>query len=412
MLRKIKIRILVITILSLVLVLGVIIGTANILNYVDIVKIADNTLDYLAANEGKFPENNTPIPGLQISTPLENIGLGDYKELPYETRFFSVLIAEDKSIKSVDTAKIAAIDDEAATKMAEKVYSYKSERGFMLTYRYIKVNEGEDTRVIFLDCTRMLEICNNFLGGSISISVAGIAAVLAIMILLLDRIMRPVTTGYEKQKHFITDAGHDLKTPITVIAADAEILECEMPDNEWVADIKKQTARLTSLTADLIYLSKMEEEPKLSKSEFPISDILEEEIQSFSSIAKNGNKSFATQIEQGVYLEGEEKSIRRLMSILLDNALKYSPDGDEIAIELTKKMRFASIKISNTAENLSPDTISHMFDRFWRSDSSRSSMGGFGIGLSVAAAIVDAHRGRIFAESKDGRLVINVLMPM
>ena len=144
--------------------------------------------------------------------------------------------------------------------------------------------------------------------------------------------------SYEKQRRFITDAGHELKTPLTIIGADLDLVELEMPNNEWLMDIRRQVKRLTALTQNLIYLSYMEEEKApIQRIEFPISDVTEETAQSFLGPSKNQEKSLELDIQPMLSWTGDEGSIRQLLSILLDNALKYTPKGGQITVSLKKR---------------------------------------------------------------------------
>lgn len=234
----------------------------------------------------------------------------------------------------------------------------------------------------------------------------GLLAVLILLLILSKRIVRPVAESYEKQKQFITDAGHELKTPMTIISADADLAEMECGENQWITDIRRQAQRLTGLTNDLIYLSRMEEEqPKLQLIDFPLSDVAEEMAQSFQALAKSQEKEFSVHIQPMLSCTGDEKAIRQLLSILLGNALKYSPAGGQMALRLEKQGRMLLLTMSNTsAQPIDQDKLPHLFDRFYRTDQSRNSQtGGYGLGLSIARSIVLAHKGKIRAESPDGR---------
>lgn len=168
---------------------------------------------------------------------------------------------------------------------------------------------------------------------------------------------------------------------------------------------RSQAQRLTALTNDLIYLSRMEEEqPKLQYIDFPISDVVEEMAQSFAALARSQDKDFQVQVQPMLSFQGDEKGIRQLVSILLDNALKYSPTGGQLALRLEKQGRNLLLTVSNTgAQPMEQDKLPHLFDRFYRTDQSRNSQsGGYGLGLSIAKSIVSAHKGKIRAESHDG----------
>ncbi len=258
--------------------------------------------------------------------------------------------------------------------------------------------------LIFLNISREQTTVRSFLLASIVISLAGLLAVLLLLTLLSGRIVRPIAESYEKQKQFITDAGHELKTPITIINADADVLETELENSEWIADIRRQTGRLTSLTSDLIYLSKMNEDGAgLLMSEFPLSDTVEETVQSFRAVAMSRGLSLSETVRPGLSMYGDEKSIGRLVSILLDNACKYTPADGSISVSLDKSGRSVHLTVENTADNIEQGSADRLFERFYRTDSSRNSeSGGFGLGLSVAKAITEAHKGKIRAWSEDG----------
>ena len=240
-------------------------------------------------------------------------------------------------------------------------------------------------------------------------------AVFILMVLLSEKIVKPISDSYEKQKRFITDAGHEIKTPLTIIDADAEILEMDYGHNEWLKDIQTQVRRLTALTEDLTLLSRMEEGKGVGEMiDFPVSDVVNETAQSFQAPAKMQNKDFIIDIEPMLSFRGSEKSIRQLVSILLDNALKYSPEGGRVEISLRRQNRSLCLKVYNTAQNIDTENLDRLFDRFYRGNESRSGeTGGYGIGLSVAKAITNSHRGKINAASKDGSsLTVTVILPL
>lgn len=336
-------------------------------------------------------------------------------ELPYESRYFSVLLDASGNAALADTGKIAAVDSTRAVEYAKSVWREGRFRGFADQYRFLSLPVGTGTRIIFLDCGRSLDNCRSFLMTSCGISLAGLAAVFCLILLFSGRIIRPVSESYEKQKQFITDAGHEIKTPLTVIAADADVLEMNIGENEWLQDIRRQTKRLTELTNDLIFLSRMEEQDELQMLDFPVSDAVEETARAFQALAVTQNKRFILEIQPRLSINGSESAVRQLVSILLDNALKYSPEGGEIALRLNKQARSLRLEVSNTCEEkLETEKLERLFERFYRADSSHSTQtGGYGIGLSIARAIVTAHKGKISAAGQaENLLTITALLPM
>jgi signal transduction histidine kinase len=441
--------------ISLVVVLMIIMAGANILNYRKVIKDADEILAVLMENDGKFPQTdnngdgkenliNEEMPQLENPGPaddeenpdnVENNNAPDMEktddvdkkqkgfsmtgimspETPYETRFFSVLLDDSGNTISVDTGKIAAIDTSEARNYAYNVFQQKKEKGFVDVYRYVKKETVSGVRVIFLDCSRNMASFRSFLVGSMIISFVGILAVLLLMVIFSNRIVKPMAESYEKQKQFITDAGHEIKTPLSVIQADTELLEMDCgEDNEWICDIQNQIKRMTDLTNDLICLARMEEgQNSLRFMEFPFSDVVEEAVQFFQAPAKTKNITISQNIEDMISVKGDEKALRQMVTILLDNAIKYCPEAGHVFITLERKNKSVYFRVKNNTVN-SPDSqqINHLFDRFYRTDESRNSQtGGFGIGLSIAKAVVDAHKGKISARvTEENSLQITVVL--
>ena len=212
----------------------------------------------------------------------------------------------------------------------------------------------------------------------------------------------------ERQKRFITDAGHELKTPLTSIATSADIAAMEYEGDEWIANIQKQTARLTRLVSDLVTLSRLDEEMIIyDKMVFSLSDAAWEIAEPFASLAKAGGKTYIQNIEDRLEMEADRNSIQQLLSILLDNALKYSDEGGKIRLDIYRSHNRICMKVFNTCELQGITDLERLFDRFYRPDESRSTnTGGTGIGLSMAQAIVEAHGGKITVNSTDGKTII------
>ena len=424
MIKKLRRKLIAACMLSLTVVLAVILGGVHLMSYQKVVSDADAVLDLLGENAGIFPKLHI-VPGEAGEQDLLPFGgpwgRGELPqralspETPYESRFFSVLLGGDGQALETDTGQIAAVDTREAADYAQQAADSGRSSGFLGNYRYLVQEESDGTRVIFLDCGRSLSSFRATLLASAALAALGLAAVLALLLILSSRIVRPVAESYEKQKQFITDAGHELKTPMTIISADADLLEMECGENQWLTDIRSQARRLTDLTNDLIYLSRMEEEqPRLQCIEFPLSDVAEEMALSFQGLARSQGKDLDLHIQPLLSCTGDEKAIRQLLSILLDNALKYSPAGGRLELRLEKQGRGVVLAVSNTAaEPVDREKLPHLFDRFYRSDQSRSSQtGGYGLGLSIARSIVLAHKGRIRAESPDGRsLSVIVTLP-
>lgn len=444
MLKKLRIKFIVLTMLSLLLVLTIIISCINLLNYRGIIKNADTILFTLEKNNGKFltepekPKNKADKPDNKSEKPEELTNKPDNipdnpkdksdepkepdnnpdndktKNNPMppsfrnESPYFSVELDTAGNVLTVNTNKMSSLDASDAEEYAKNVLALERQKGFSGSLRYLNCTTENGFLIIFLDCGRELSTFRNFLLTSCGISFLGLAAVLCLIILFSGRIIKPVSESYEKQKRFITDAGHELKTPLTIIEADADVLEMDIGENEWLSDIKKQTYRLSELTKSLICLSRMEEEQnQFQMIDFPISDVVQETAQSFYALAQTQEKSFSSHIQPMLSLCGDENAIRQLITILLDNALKYSMKGETISLSLEKQGKTMKLSVYNTGTSITKENISHIFNRFYRADSSRNSKtGGTGLGLSIAKAIVSAHKGKITASTQDEKSLL------
>ena len=408
MIRKLRRKFTLVCMLSLLVVLVVILGVVNALNYREIVSDADGVLAMLSAFAGEAPAPPEDFIDWQDAG-------GRYRspELPYEIRFFSAVLDDTGNVQAIYNDQIFAVDEAAVAEYAADAYADGRASGFVKDYRFARYAVDQGTLITFLDCGRMLAGFRSVLVYSVGIAAAGMAAVFVLVWFLSGRMIRPIAESYRKQRRFITDAGHEIKTPITIIDADLEILRMETGDNEWVQDIQTQTARLAALTNDLICLSKMEEEEVQAKRiEFPLSDAVRETAESFQTLAKTRGRTLLIHVEPMLSYVGDEKALCQLVEILIDNALKYSREGDTVHLTLERQGRFIRMAVENGVENMDKDVVDNMFDRFYRADRARASDGGgHGIGLSIAQAVVSAHRGKISAAVNAGRLTMTVLLP-
>lgn len=435
MIRKLRMRLILLTMLAVLLVMVILIGGINVSNYRQVVSESDDILELLMRNGGTFEEHGRgkgpkeglpPKPGMNgddTQTDIETTIIVDddfrsgkrsfmwlredridSPELAYETRYFTVLFDESENAVLVDTGRISAVSESEAVEYAAKALERKGSSGFIGDYRYLvgEPDENNCRMVIFRDCGIGLQNFRNFRNISFFVSLLCLIGVGILVFLASGRIVRPVAESYEKQKRFITDAGHEIKTPLAIITADAEVLEMEQSESEWISDIKAQTKRLSELTQDLISLSKMEETSTvLEMKDLDLSALLKSQTGSFGAVATASNKTISSNIEDGIHIQGDKKSIESLFSIVLDNAVKYCPENGHIDVSATRYKKGARIEVTNdTSETLSAEECKNMFERFYRTDASRNSeTGGHGIGLSMAKAIVSKHKGRITAAS-------------
>lgn len=409
MIKKLKIKFIALAMSTVTVLLALVVVGMNIINYNVVVAEADVTLGLLSQNRGRFPEM-MEMPG---GPPHDRFS----KELPYESRYFSVLFNGQGSVILADTGKIAAVETATAVSYATRALDSGKKAGFVSGYRFLRSDENGNSRIIFLDCGRKLDSFYDFLYSSLGMAGAGLGIVFLVIFFLSGRIIRPIAQSYEKQKRFITDAGHEIKTPLTIINANVDVLEMELGEgNECLTDIQSQTRRLTALTNDLVLLARMEEdENNLQKIDFPVSEVVEETVMSFRIPAQTQEKTLACRIQPNLSMKGDAKAIRQMVSLLMDNALKYSPQGGVICFDMCASGRSINLSVKNsTREPVDRESLSHVFDRFYRADASRNSeTGGHGIGLSVVKAIVSAHGGKVQAVSPEENVFqINITLPV
>ena len=447
MIRKLRIRLILITMTAVLLVLIILMGGINIFNYQKVVSESDDILQFLMESGGTFsifgqpdmlprddfdPDMSMPeVPSMMPSedesfpsmpSPRDSgspFGRGRMSspELAYETRYFSVLLSKDAEVLRTDIDRISAVSESTANEYAVSAFGTKKTSGFIGDYRFLlgKPDEMGNRLIVFQDCGASLSNFRSFRNISIFVSVICLLLVGVLVFFASGHIVRPVAESYEKQKRFITDAGHEIKTPLAIISADTDVMEMELSEeNEWLSDIKLQTKRLSDLTQDLILLSKMEENSTvLDMKDLDLSALTKAQTGSFQAISTASGKTITSNIEDNIHIQGDKKSIDSLLSIVLDNAVKYCPEGGSIDVRVSRSKRGALIEVTNdTKETISQEECKNMFERFFRTDASRNSTtGGHGIGLSIAKAIVEKHKGRIAAASNaEKKLTISITL--
>ena len=267
MIRKLRRRFVILAMTAVFVLLAVIITGINILNWNSVVRSSQKQLELLSLDRGFGPSG----PSRPEPRP-EHEG----------ERYFSVILPPDSDKVYVENNRYSAIDTQNALTLTQKALARRQDTGFIGQLRYRVSCKNGVTQVVFLDCSRSLDTFRSFLLISIFSALGGFSLVFFFVFFLSGRIIRPIAESYEKQKRFITDAGHELKTPLTIIHADADVLAMELGENEWLEDIQKQARQLSELTNDLVLLSRMEEEDhKLSMIEFPFSEVVAETAASF-----------------------------------------------------------------------------------------------------------------------------------
>lgn len=421
MIKRLQRKFIISAMAAVTIVLSIIMIIINGVNYVNIIKSANNLLNILEDNNGVFPMEEKDNPHAEDKDEKKPPKMDISKEAPFQTRYFTVEITPEGNVYRIDTGKIAAISTETAKEYALELYNQNKTEGRRDCYIYRAVNlkkaatdssnnvtkEG-NVMYIFLNVENDLKNFYTFLWSSIAVSITGIVFVLILIVVFSKRIVSPMAQSYEKQKTFITDASHEIKTPLAVIEANTEVVEIENGESQWTRSIKEQISRLSELTEKLVFLAKMDEERNtFVMTEFSLSKLAQEIAEGFNGMAKAQNKRYTVSIDSDIGVKADEKAIKQLLSILIENAFKYSDREGNIAVTVKKNGKYKEIEVRNTADNLKKGDLSILFERFYRLDSSRNSnTGGSGIGLSIAKAIAEAHKGKIKAYSLDGKEIV------
>ncbi|MBR4425911.1 MAG: HAMP domain-containing histidine kinase [Oscillospiraceae bacterium] len=405
MLRRLRWKFIGTAMLAVLIVLTLLVSGINLAYRSISIDGLDHMLDMIAANQGRIPEN---VPG---TAPW---GFRMTPETPFETRFFLVRRMAGGEDVAVQTDYIASVSAEDAETYLRQALAAGQTRGFVAQYRFLRVQEADGTVFVFLDSSRQLQAFRTLLLISSLITCAALCLTFFLVWLLSSRVIRPTLRSIESQKRFITDASHEIKTPLTVISSYADVMCMEDEQNEWARGIQKESHRLAQLVADLVLLSRWdEEEPIRETRRFDLSRAIWDTVTPYKHLAEAGGMRFSVQIAEGLQLEGDEGAIQTALSTLLENAVKYSLPDSEIHLTAEKLKRSVSIQVSNACALPEDLELERLFDRFYRADPSRSrDSGGAGVGLSIARAILEAHGGKIAASREAGdRVLFRITLP-
>ncbi len=299
-------------------------------------------------------------------------------------------------------------------RIAAGLYSKGWISGFSGNYRYTITVQGDETTYVFVDCSRELTSFHSFLSASVAMCI-GWLAVLAIVAGASGAVIRPMVESYSKQKRFITDASHEIKTPLAVIDAANEVQEIESGESEWTQSIHEQVARLTALTERLVFLARMDEgSAGFTMTSIDLSEAVDKAAAPFGSVAVSRGKRLATSIASGVRAHADAAAVAQVVELLLDNATRYASEDSVIELSLRAVSRgqgkgAAELVVSNAVDELPEGDLDRLFDRFYRADVSRSSKtGGSGVGLSVVRAIAEAHGGSATVFGHDRQITFTV----
>lgn len=401
MINRLRRQFIMIAMLSVTLVVLLTAVSINVFNYLSTDKSLSATLQMIEENQGMIPQ----FPGGKPGKPPR----GQFTpETPYSTRYFVLYYSADGTLDRADMRHIAAVTEEDADRFLSVALSRGEGMGYTGDYKYYVTRAGENRYLaIFLDCQKELHSIRTFALISLLVAAICVALVYILIWLFSKKAIEPTVKSVEKQKRFITDASHELKTPLTVIATSLKVLEMEVGRQKWIDKAQAQTEHMTRLVNDLVTLARLDEEkPPLRFVRFDISGVVAETAESFRDFAAAKGHPLEIDVAPGLSCRGDEYAIRQLVSVLLDNAVKYADSGGSIRFRLEAAPKGAVLRVSNPCAGLDTTELDKLFDRFYRPDRSRSKQtGGFGVGLSIAQSIVEAHHGSIRAECPEDGII-------
>lgn len=393
MLKKLRWRFITVAMIAFSTVIIALLLIINISTYSSITHQQDETLQMLTKMETDRKVLFSPD---DFPTPPSHRDFSS--EFQYMIRFFAVYMNDRNEIVKVNQDYIASISKEDAAYYANHVANSNRTSGYYNNYRYLITDTSNGEIIIFLNSERELQVLKSLLLSTLGIAICCSIAAFILIAIFSKKAIAPYVRNIETQKRFITDAGHELKTPLTAISTSADVLAMEYENNEWVQNIQHQSGRMSKLIAELITLSRLDEEqpfPNITK--FALTEAVWEISEPFSSLAAASGKEYIQHIEDDLILSGDKNAIQQMLSILLDNALKYSNENGKIRLDVYKKRKKIEIVVYNTCPiNHIPD-LDKIFDRFYRADQSRNQKDSYGIGLSIAQSIAQNHGGCIKA---------------
>ena len=358
-------------------------------------RLMDELTDTIVANGGSFPEFD---PSEQHLPEFINA------ETQYSTRFFTVWLDDAQQITRINMDSVSAISESEVEEYTQRALDKGRERGWIAEYRY-KIAETEDgTSVVFVNGAMTQMTTNRVLFTAFFVLLGSAFLILALTIIFSKRAVQPVAESFEKQKQFITDANHELKTPLTLILSNLDIVESEFGKSEWLDDIRSEGERMGLLINRLVTLSRMDEsDARLTYTTFSLSDAVADVVSEFEMLAAERDKTLSADIAPSLRCHGDEGVIWQVIGVLLDNAGKYCDPNGSIQVRLYAR-RHPILIVENTYAEVDTLELDRLFDRFYRADKARTFSGSFGVGLSIARSIVKTHHGTINAYRKAGRI--------
>ena len=415
MIRALQKKFVITSMIAVSVLILVLLGGINITNIVISGKETKRTLSWITAQElGEFPDNpgedeRKPFSAKDTIAPEPPSSPFDPRRNAEDTilssNYFVVRTDLSGEILSTDVTRVSTLSEEDADAFAASVWQDTDADGNSGKYKYsVRIDEEkEEIVLIFLDTSQEIFSYLRVLLLSVALGALCWILMLLLVILLSKRAIRPFAENMQKQKQFVTNAGHEIKTPLAIILANTDAMELYNGENKWSRNIREQVNRLNGLMKNLLTLARMDEATlQISPSDFSFSELVQENADAFAEPFALRQITMQTDIQSEIRLHADQGHITQLLSILLENALKYTNDSGSVKITLKKEGHGVQLQIANTCDALPDAPPERLFDRFYRADAARTQKkGGYGIGLSVARSIAEANHGQITAEYKE-----------
>ncbi|HHK1112335.1 TPA: sensor histidine kinase, partial [Streptococcus pyogenes] len=388
MFNRIRIRFIMIASIAIFIILSSIVGIINTARCYQSQQEINRILHLISSNKGKLPD--TTESSKRLGTKLSEDSLSQF-------RYYSVIFNANGHLLSSNTANISALDREEAqyfarlfAKSGEEKGSYRHQDS---VYSYLITQlPNEEKLVVILDTTFYFRSVGDLLAVSMMLAFGGFIFFVVLVSLFSGMVIKPFVQNYEKQRRFITNAGHELKTPLAIISANNELVELMTGESEWTKSTSDQVKRLTGLINQMITLARLEEQPDVVLHMVDFSAIAQDAAEDFKSLVLKDGKRFDLTIQPNIMIKAEEKSLFELVTILVDNANKYCDPKGLVKVSLTtigRRRKRAKLEVSNTYLEGKSIDYSRFFERFYREDESHNSKEkGYGIGLSMAESMV------------------------
>lgn len=406
MFRKLRIRFIAIASLAILIVLFSVVGVLISARHIQTANEINKILTLISDNGGTFPS---------VSKATSELGNTASVDTLFQYRYFSAVIDEDGNITSLNSSSISDLTDEQVESYLTKINKSGDTSGDFRynnhTYSYLVRDESDDSKlIVVLDSTNQVEENMTLVHLSLWMSGVSFAFFVLMVSIFSGRVIEPFIRNYERQRRFITNAGHELKTPLAIISANNELVELMNGESEWTKSTNDQVERMTGLINSLVAMARLEEQPELVLTNVNFSDIARDAAEDFKGPVIKDGKEFVMDIQPNIHVKAEEKSLFELVTLLVDNANKYCDPAGKVSVTLSKnRLSKAKLEISNTYTKGKDVDYTKFFERFYREDESHNNKtSGYGIGLSMAQTMVKLFKGNISVNYKDDTITFVV----